>query len=244
MKKLPLLASATAAFAVIVAVTAQTPNQEQAQTAFIQSALASRRPPFQSPEAMQAEFVRRFEASPGFGLSRVVRPVFLAPTPMLVWNGATYQVAPPELLGLEDEPIAYAPREHGHRYYVNNDTNVTRRELRKHFIHRPLTALETNAVFALREGRDLIVLTNRVVTPEAAVERLATAPDLFVLGALRAGKSCAQCHQCKEGTLLGAFAYSLTPPAVPADGSTNSPVSGSNLVARLGASQAAALLSR
>ena len=30
---------------------------------------------------------------------------------------------------------------------------------------------------------------------------------LAVFGALRAGKSCAACHQCREGTLLGAFAY-------------------------------------
>lgn len=244
MKTLPLLASATAAFAVIVAVTAQTPNREQAQTVFIQKSVASRLPPFPSPAAMQAEFVRRFEASPGFGFSRVLRPVFLAPTPMLVWGGTAYEVRPPELVGLEDDPLVYVPREHGAFGRHLTSTNETRAELRRRFTHRPLTALETNLVLALREGHDLIVATNRVATPEASIERLATAPNLFVLGALRAGKTCAECHQCKEGALLGAFAYDLKPISIPADLGTNSPSSRSNVFARLGAAQVAALFSR
>ncbi len=180
---------------------------------------------------MQAEFVRRFEASPGFGLSRVVRPVFLAPTPMLVWGGTTYQVAPPELVGLEDDPIVYAPREHA-AFARGVSTNATRREIRKLFTHRPLTALETNLVAALREGRDLVVTTNPVARPEAQFESLAS-PGLLVFGALRAGKSCTACHQCNENTLLGAFAYNLTPLALPPDSGTNSPALRSNAVARL-----------
>jgi hypothetical protein len=32
-----------------------------------------------------------------------------------------------------------------------------------------------------------------------------------MLAALRAGKSCLDCHQEKRGKLLGAFSYGLTP---------------------------------
>ena len=103
---------------------------------------------------------------------------------------------------------------------------------RKILLARPLTALETNAVLALREGRDLVVLTNRVAVPEAQVELLST-PDLLVFGALRAGKTCAACHQCDQGTLLGAFAFRLAPTAMPPDNGPNSPAFRSNLVARL-----------
>ena len=189
-------------------------------------------PPFKSVEGMQAEFLRRFESSPGFGLSRVVRPIFLAPTPALVWNGATYRVVPPELVGLEDDPIVYAPREHA-AFRGGISTNVTRREVRKLFNHRPLTSLETNALLALREGRDLVVLANRVAVPETQVQLLSTSPELLVYGALRAGKTCAACHQCDQGTLLGAFAYHLAPVANSPDNSPNSPSLRSNLVARL-----------
>jgi hypothetical protein len=242
MKTLPLLASATAACVVLVAVTAQT--QQQVQTPFGGGLTRPAPPPFASPEAMQAEFVSRFESSPGFGVSRVAMPVFRAPASFLVWNGTTYNVKPPELVGLEDDPLVYEWREHSRHRLATLSTNTPRSELRKLFKHRPLTALETNLVLALREGRDLVVATNRVAAPEAALERLATAPDLLVLGALRAGASCAQCHQCKEGTLLGAFAYTLTPLAVPADAGTNSPSSRSNVVAWLGQSQIAALFRR
>jgi hypothetical protein len=256
MKTLLLLASAAMAFAATAAETSTTviaPQSLHVITVPAGTRLLPEPPPFKSVEAMQAEFVRRFEASPGFGLSRVIRPTFLAPTPALVWNGATYRVAPPELVALEDEPIVFAPREHA-AFRIGISTNVTRREVRKLFKHRPLTSLETNAVLALREGRDLVVLTNRVAMPEAQIELISTSdlldfgarqaghaereigaptPDLLVFGALRAGKTCAACHQCDQGTLLGAFAYRLAPAAMPPDTGPNSPALRSNLVARL-----------
>lgn len=231
-----LLASAAMTFAAAAA-EHSTPVITPQSTSFIIDAAAAQvkpePPPFKSVEAMQAEFVRRFEASPGFGLSRVIRPIFLAPAPALVWNGATYRVAPPELVGLEDDPVVYAPREHAFAFRVGISTNATRREVRKLFQNRPLTSLETNAIVALREGRDLVVLTNRVAVPEAQIQLLSTAPDLLVFGALRAGKTCAACHQCEQGTLLGAFAYRLGPAAMPLETGPGSPVLRSNLVARL-----------
>ena len=44
-------------------------------------------------------------------------------------------------------------------------------------------------------------------------------PGLLAVGALRAGKACADCHGCEEGTLLGAFSYQLIPRP-----STNTPI--------------------
>ena len=244
MKTLLLLASAAMALGTTAAETSTTaiaPQSLHLVTHPVGTRVPPEPPPFQSVEAMQAEFVRRFEASPGFGLSRVIRPIFLAPMPSLVWNGATYRVAPPELVALEDDPIVYAPREHA-AFHIGISTNVTRREVRKLFKHRPLSWLETNAVLALREGHDLVVLTNRVTVPEAEIELASTperldfsAPtrDLLVFGALRAGKTCAACHQCDPGALLGAFAYRLAPTAMPPDTAPTSPALRSNLVARL-----------
>jgi len=186
--------------------TADAAEQEEAQ---IQIGSPPKRP-FTSFEALQGEFLSRFQLSPGFGYSRISRPVFLAPAPALVWKGSTYRVVPPDLIGLEDEPIVYALSEHSHRVLAAK-SNLTSREVRKLFTHRPLTALETTAIRPLRAGRDLVVLTNRVERPEAEFPPLVNGPDLFVVGALRAGRDCAACHQCREGTLLGAFAYSLSP---------------------------------
>jgi hypothetical protein len=234
MKTLLLLASAAMAFAATAAETSTTtiaPQSLHIKTDSVGTRVLPEPPPFKSVEAMQAEFVRRFEASPGFGLSRVIRPIYLAPVPALVWNGTTYRVVPPELVALEDDPIVYAPREHG-AFRVGISTNVTRREVRKLFNHRSLTSLETNAVLVLREGRDLVVLSNRVTVPEAETELVSTS-ELLVFGALRAGKTCAACHQCDQGTLLGAFAYRLAPAAMPPDSAPNSTALRSNLVARL-----------
>jgi len=235
MKTLLILASAVMAFAATAAETSLTVETLQQLQATKESAGAQVRPelpPFKSLEAMQAEFLRRFEASPGFGLSRVIRPIYLAPTPALVWSGATYPVVPPELVALEDDPIVYAPREHA-AFQVGISTNVTRREVRKLFKHRSLTSLETNAVVALREGHDLVILTNRVAAADSRIDLVPSAPELLVFGALRAGKSCATCHQCEQGTLLGAFAYRLSPAAVPSDNGPTSPALRSNLVALL-----------
>lgn len=235
MKKVILLTFATPAFAVVVTLTAQSPQQapvpNQISTAIVGRA-GTEPPPFRSPESMQAEFIRRFEASPGFGLSRVRRPAFLAPTPWLVWNGTTYKVEPPDLVGLEEEPLAYRPREHGGLNSGLSSTNLSRREIRKLFQHRPLTSEETNAVITLREGRDLVVFTNHLVAAENASDRLAMSPSLSVLGALRPGPACARCHSCDQGSLLGAFSYMLTP-TTHAEGVPTPSIAGTKGVAHL-----------
>lgn len=173
-------------------------------------------PPFASVEAMEAEFHRRFLASPGFGRSRIQRPVFLAPTPALVHNGTTYRVVPPDLIGLEDEPAVYAAHEHA--FPNPKATNSSSRQL---FSTRPMSALETNAVAAIRGGRELVVTPIAQTDPSAHAAH--PAPDLLVVGALRADTSCAKCHQCDEGRLLGAFTYTLKPIGKPAAVATNLP---------------------
>lgn len=65
---------------------------------------------------------------------------------------------------------------------------------------RALTEFET-AALRLLEGEEDLVVEER---PEA--DRL----GVSMVGALRAGKSCAACHGVPYGSLLGAFSYDLT----------------------------------
>jgi hypothetical protein len=121
------------------------------------------------------------------------------------------------LIGLEDQPTVFAAREHPFRHAKTN-SNV--REL---FQARAMSALETNAVASLRKGKELVVTTITVNAANAPARH--AAPDLLVVGALRAGETCANCHGCAKGTLLGAFTYTLKPFE-----------SGSNTVAAVGLS--------
>jgi hypothetical protein len=207
MKKLIVLPWAALAFTLVAADTqlipkGLLPDSLSAGKKSSRPSLRPELPPFESPETMQAEFVRRFEASPGFGMMRVIRPVFMAPSPALMFSGTKYQVAPPDLIGLENQPVVYAAREHS---FLRAKTNSEVREL---FQARALSALETNAVASLRKGTDLVVKT---IAPDAAAARNNHAPSLLVVGALRASASCANCHGCDKGTLLGAFTYTLKP---------------------------------
>jgi hypothetical protein len=58
---------------------------------------------------------------------------------------------------------------------------------------RPLDAFEATALRALRDGEDLIVDS----TPNR----------IRMLGSIRAGKQCLECHTATRGQLLGAFSY-------------------------------------
>ena len=63
------------------------------------------------------------------------------------------------------------------------------------FKTRGLDALETAALAKLKKG-DEIVVTD-------------VSDHVHIVGAIRAKKDCMGCHECKEGTLLGAFSYDL-----------------------------------
>ncbi len=70
--------------------------------------------------------------------------------------------------------------------------------------NRPLNAFEQGALPQLATQQDVVV--NQ------------TSDRIEMLGALRAGNKCLECHQGERGKLLGAFSYSLTPlPATSAD---------------------------
>ena len=60
---------------------------------------------------------------------------------------------------------------------------------------RSLDAFETSALKRLQDGEEL--------------ETSATQNRIVMLGAVRAGKTCLQCHGVARGTLLGAFSYEL-----------------------------------
>ena len=61
---------------------------------------------------------------------------------------------------------------------------------------RPLSEFEVGAVKSMRNGEELIVRGGSA--------------HLRMVGALRAGYQCLECHQVPRGTLLGAFTYRLS----------------------------------
>jgi hypothetical protein len=79
------------------------------------------------------------------------------------------------------------------RVYVS-DSLPRMKELRK-VGTRNLTGFEEKALAALQKGADL------------ASE--ARADQIHLLGSLRAGQQCLDCHEVQRGTLLGAFSYDL-----------------------------------
>jgi hypothetical protein len=69
---------------------------------------------------------------------------------------------------------------------------------------RPLDEFEARALTELRTERDI------VIDDQSALG------EIRMLGSLRAGTSCIECHQVREGELLGAFSYRLLPFSDPA----------------------------
>lgn len=69
---------------------------------------------------------------------------------------------------------------------------------------RSLDPFETSSLTKLQAGEEIVIDTE--------------ADRIRMLGAIRAGRVCLDCHSVREGTLLGAFSYRLdrgTPPAAP-----------------------------
>src|SRR5439155_21153129 len=61
---------------------------------------------------------------------------------------------------------------------------------------RKLDEFETRALAELREGNDVVLESS--------------APEMHVVGAIRAREQCLECHKTKAGDLLGAFSYTLS----------------------------------
>jgi hypothetical protein len=152
---------------------------------------------------MQAEFLHRFETVQGFGFERTARPHFRYYAPALTWQGSSYRVIPPQLIGLEDKPTAFLPLL-GQETTLRQMTNSSLRKLMK---SRLLTEFETNAVRRVIAGEPLVA---QLVQSASRADLPASGPDqLQILAAVKAGPTCAECHECAEGKLLGAFSYTL-----------------------------------
>ncbi len=155
-------------------------------------------------DAVEALFFKKFSEAPDFGGGRDFAPPKLElPTGELTLNGALYYVLPPELIGLETQPIAYLSP--SSRRIVNK-LDLSNATARKRIQTRPLTAFEIVAVDQLKAG------TNRVseIQPGRQISKTVSQPDLLmVLAPIHAKADCAKCHKCEEGKLLGAFSYAL-----------------------------------
>ncbi len=73
--------------------------------------------------------------------------------------------------------------------------------------HRPLNDFEKSALEKLKTQEDVVInqQTDRIL----------------MLGAVRAGTTCLQCHDAERGKLLGAFSYEIVPVAITSSPATN-----------------------
>lgn len=95
-----------------------------------------------------------------------------------------------ELIGLlrRETPLAYVTAE------------LPRMDALAEAPTRPLNAFEAEALKALRGSDDVVVTESE--SPEGV--------RLAMVGAVRAGDGCLECHGVPRGTLLGAFSYELS----------------------------------
>jgi hypothetical protein len=100
-------------------------------------------------------------------------------------DGKEWAVRRIELIGLltHKRPVAYIT------------ANLPRMDEVKKAPTRPLDAFESCGLKKLRAGEDLVLGKSE--------ERVR------MVGALRAARQCAECHDCERGALLGAFSYWL-----------------------------------
>ena len=146
------------------------------------------------PEAHQRA-INTFVASEGFGIGRLgKRPDFWQEF-SIVFENTSYRTAKIRLIGLTPEK--------GDRYF--DSSYPPKKETLLKAEHRPLTSEESEAVTQLREGKPW---TKFLVKPPPKNEYDAT---LRVIAPVFAQKSCLECHDVKEGALLGAFDYWLEP---------------------------------
>jgi|GEM_PF-1599326 len=140
------------------------------------------------PEAHQ-KAITTFVESAGFGGSRMRESKYWFEFSVL-FEGARYSKKDIFLLGLTPE--------YGDRYFTRS---VPRKEDLPKATHRSLTSEEAQAVAKLRAGEPWVKLE---VPPN---------PEKYTIGLIRviapifAQQSCLECHEVKEGTLLGAFDY-------------------------------------
>lgn len=142
---------------------------------------------WESCDEMHDYYVRRFESSPGFGMSRMAQPLMLDRSGVLDLGRMSYAVQSVELVGLlhRSTPVVYVPMMHGTKIDPS-------------FESRDLTDFEKNSLDAFLGGSDIASTGGD------------KAGRLRCTGTLRAKASCLGCHKSKKaGDLLGAFTYTL-----------------------------------
>jgi len=150
-----------------------------------------------SPEELKTFHVfhvNKFEESAGNGRSRIwVAPANkpIVSLPNTRHDVDSFFMLKRELIGilLDEKPVAYDTTG------IENIAAFTRTKKNAQMKTRSLDKHETAALDKLRQGEEIIVSEN--------VERVS------IVGAIRAKKDCIGCHECNEGTLLGAFSYKL-----------------------------------
>lgn len=100
-------------------------------------------------------------------------------------NNEQWQVTRLELVSLLKHDVP--------RVYVSE--NLPQMDELENAVTRPLDDFESSALEKLRRTEDLVV--------QISVNRIR------MLGSLRAGKDCLECHSVQRGDLLGAFSYDL-----------------------------------
>ena len=105
-----------------------------------------------------------------------------------------WRIARLDLIGLlkHPEPTAYV------------SDNLPQMDQLKNVPTRPLTQFEQDSLTKLRDKEDVVVENGTYL--------------IRMLGAVRAGKDCLQCHSVQRGELLGAFSYEIVPQEPLADG--------------------------
>jgi len=159
---------------------------------------------FESLTVAHATYTEDFAKKPGFGSGRIL---YLPSQDLITLAGKTYRFDTPELVGLENDPVVY--RRTGMMQNITVAI-MSKAELRSRLTRRGLTAVESNAIVKLRAGKDLITQPEEIAY-DLGGNQVAHGKGIRAIGALRAQEGCAKCHGVKEGTLLGAFSYSLIP---------------------------------
>lgn len=193
-----------ALLAVVIVATAGLPPEEQ-KSAKPAPPPAQKPPAEPLPQALvdfHAAHIHEFETTPGLGFARMIRMPFSTPVTLA---GVEYRSSKPDLIALETKPVAYRSVA-GEMIGLRNLTNRT---ARASLPVRPITAEENSAIAELREGAHLV--RQEATIKARTTNGIADVAALRVVGALRAKATCARCHECPEGTLLGAFSYTLMP---------------------------------
>lgn len=155
-------------------------------------------------EKMHAEELHHFATSPGFGRGRMD---YLPRWSAVTLAGKRYQVVRPDLIALETKPVAYLP-------FGDESVSMatlTNKAAKVYLRTRPITAEESRAILELRGGKDIVHEAGLLKVQPIEAKSPAEVPVVRVVGAMRATAGCAKCHEVPQGTLLGAFSYTLVP---------------------------------